>query len=99
MHSIQCTLHFSPPTQYPCLRRGSAVLIVQGDQQGRRKMDAKLVGQAIDAAVEVSLPVVFSNATASSHRCSVSRYCKMEALLVVKDVRLTMCRRMLHALC
>jgi uncharacterized membrane protein YgcG len=36
-------------------RRGATVLIVQGDQQGKRKMDAKLVGQAIDAAIEVRL--------------------------------------------
>jgi hypothetical protein len=57
MHNMQCSLHFRPLAQHlvPVLCRGSTVLIVEGDQQGRRKMDAKLVGQAIDAAVEVSL--------------------------------------------
>jgi len=30
------------------------VLVVMGDAQGKRKMDAKLVGQAVDAAIEAS---------------------------------------------
>lgn len=43
--------------------RGATVVVVQGDQQGRRKMDAKLVGQAVDAAIQVELPM-----TSLAHR-------------------------------
>jgi hypothetical protein len=55
------------------------VLIVQGDQQGRRKMDAKLVGQAIGAAVEVSLPMPFSDVYPSGRR--VARRCEHHSAL------------------
>ena len=66
------------------------MLIVQGDQQGRRKVDATLAGQAIEAAVEASLVAAWPTA------CKLPKCCVGTSRTFIR-VLLRLCAEHLQA--